>query len=67
MEYKGYQVVPTRSLPLLEIKMKGQGAVPAYLAGAYTSRGEASKAIDNYLTSLLKGKPNGKTKSTRTA
>lgn len=49
---------------MVEIKNKGQGPVPKPLAGMYTSRAEAHKKIDMYLSSLKKGKPNGKTKST---
>ena len=67
MEYKGYMVVPERQGSMLRIKMKGQGPVPNPLQGVFTSRSEANKSIDSYLQGLLKGKSNGKTKSTRTA
>lgn len=67
VEYKGYMVVPERQGSMLVIKMKGQGPVPDPLRGVFTSRGEAHKAIDSYLDSLLKkGKSNGKAKSTST-
>lgn len=66
-EYKGYNVVPVRGFPMLQVKMKGQGPVPDSLKGKYTSRGEAHKAIDSHLASLLKGKRrNAKTKSSGT-
>lgn len=67
MEYKGYMVVPQRGFPMMQIKSKGQGPVPKALEGLYTSRDQAHKAIDKYLVSLMKGKRNGKAKSTRTA
>ena len=67
MEYKGYNVVPARNAPMLQIKAKGQGMVPDPLKGHYTSRSQAHKAVDQYLASLLKGKKqNGKTKSIST-
>lgn len=67
VEYKGYNVTPTRGSAMLQVKAKGQGAVPDKLKGQYTSRNEAHKAIDQYLASLLKGKKrNGPAKSTST-
>lgn len=67
MEYKGYMVGIVPQSSMMQIKAKGQGKVPNALAGFYTSRGEAHKAIDGYLSSLLKGKnTNGKTTSVST-
>jgi hypothetical protein len=67
MEYKGYNVVPARGAPLLEIKAKGQGQVPAKLGGKYTTRAQAEAGIDRYLNSLIKGKKsNGKAKNSNT-
>lgn len=67
MEYKGYRIVPTRGFPMFEVKAKGSGQVPAALTGRYTSRTDAELGVDNYLSSLLKGKKtNGKTKSSGT-
>lgn len=68
MEYKGYMVGLGPQGSLMQIKAKGQGRVPDPLLGLYTSRTEAHKAIDSYLSSLLKGKnTNGKTKSASTS
>ena len=57
-EYENYLIVTVGRL--IGIKAKGKGSVHKNLRGMYTSRGEASKAIDTY----LRGKSNGKTKST---
>ncbi len=66
-EYKGYNLGLMSSHPLVSIKAKGQGKVPATLSGMYTSMGSATQAIDSYLNSLKKGTSNGKTsKSTST-
>lgn len=49
---------------MYKIKAKGQGKVPSLLDGVFTTKSEASKAVDIYLESLKKGKGNGKTKGT---
>ena len=62
MDYKGYNIAPMRTFSMFEIKAKGQGKVPAPLSGKYTDATSARQAVDQYLSSLLKGKTNGKTK-----
>lgn len=62
-EYKGYMVKPLGTFPMVQIKMKGQGAVPKSLSGLFTTETEAFRHIDGYLSSLKKGRKNGKTKS----
>ncbi len=66
MEYKGYRIESMGSFPMLEIKAKGQGRVPDSLSGSYTTQTEAIKAVDLSLAGLMKGKRNGKAKSTST-
>lgn len=62
-EYKGYMVEHLGTFPMVEIKMKGQGAVPKRLAGLFTTEAEAFRHIDGYLSSLKKGRNNGKAKT----
>lgn len=66
MEYKGYMIELMGSFPMFKVKAKGQGRVPDKLTGTYTSRTEAIKSVDLYLSSLMKGNRNGKTKGTST-
>lgn len=63
-EYKGYNLGRTNSAMLISVKARGQGMVPKPLQGMYTSMGQAKKAVDSYLASLLKGKKVG-SKSTK--
>lgn len=60
-DYEGFLVVTDESRACMKsIKAKGKGSVVKHLRGLYTSSKEAKKAIDNH----LRGKSNGKTKST---
>lgn len=66
MEYKGYMLEGLGSFPMVEIKSKGSGKVPVALTGLYTTLSAAQTGVDMYLNSLVKGKSNGKTKSSST-
>lgn len=66
MEYKGYILQGLGSFPMVEVKSKGSGKVPVALTGLYTTLSAAQAGVDMYLNSLIKGKPNGKTKSSNT-
>lgn len=66
-EYKGYRVESLGTYSLVKIKARGQGSIPDKLGGSYTSYTEAFKAIDIYLSSLMKrGKTSGKTEGSST-
>lgn len=52
--YQGYRIRGLKTFPMFEIHAPGQGQIPVSLQGLYTSFPLAQKAIDLYLTSLLK-------------
>lgn len=67
MEYKGYNLEQLGTFPMVKVKAKGQGRVPKALNGLFTTKSEATKAVDMYLNSLLtKGRKNAKADSTST-
>ena len=66
MDYKGYRIEGLGTFPMVSIKAKGQGQIPAVLQGFYTTTTEAFKAVDMYLESLKKGKRNAKTEDIST-
>lgn len=60
-EYEGYLIEVAKGRgSMLHIKPKGKGSVVVKLRGLYTSMADAKRAIDTY----LRGKTNGKAKST---
>lgn len=66
MDYKGYNLQPLGTFPMIEIKAKGQGRVPEALEGLYTTFVEAKRGVDMYLESLKKGKRNVSTEDAST-
>ncbi len=62
IEYRGYQIKPHKTYPSVYIIVTaGQGGkIPDVLSSMYTTTPYAKEAIDLYLDTKKKGKPNDK-------
>jgi len=49
MEYNGFLIEGDKTYGMKHVKAQGRGSVPLALRGAYTSYGQAMKAIDSVL------------------